>query len=519
MDTPKKKIYMWYKVKELKQKGLNKSQISRELGLNRKTVRKYLLINEDTFHKQIEQGRNLPMKLGYYLSYVRKELQAQPYLSAAQVEDRLKEHYLDLPEVHSKTVYNFVQMIRHRYDIKKPKSEGSRQYEQLPPLPYGLQSQVDFGESYLHTKDGHRVKVYFFVMVLSRSRYKFVCFQQIPFTSETAVYAHGLAFEYFEGIPKEILYDQDSVFLREENLGDYVLTHNFQAFSQQQPFKVMFCRKADPESKGKVENVVGYVKKNFLRGRSFINIESLNISVLSWLERTGNGKRHSATQLIPAQEWEKEKPYLLPYRTKVSTPQQQFAIYNVRKDNTVNYKSNFYTLPLGTHTGRKTTVLLEEKQGSVRVYRMNKTILAIHDLCLGKGELIRNTGHVRDKTKSNQALLEVVISLLPKHPVSQLYLEKLKQDKTRYFNDNLRAIIKGLSGIDEESIGQSLDFCLENKLYNGYRLSEAANGFYQRKQRQSSLKTIALSAIEQPVGANLSMEVKTSDINTYGKIF
>lgn len=510
---------MWYKVKELKQKGLNKSQISKELSLSRKTVRKYLLINEDAFHKHIQQDRNLPMKLGYYLGYVRKELEAHPYLSAAQVEDRLKEHYRDLPQVHSKTVYNFVQMVRHRYDIKKPKREGSRQYEQLPPLPYGLQSQVDFGESYMPTKDRHRVKVYFFVMVLSRSRHKFVYFQQTPFTSETSVYAHGLAFEYFEGITKEILYDQDSVFLREENLGDYLLTHNFQAFSSQQPFKVVFCRKADPESKGKVENVVGYVKKNFLRGRNFVNIEFLNLSVLSWLERTGNGKRHSATQLIPKREWEKEKQYLLPYRTKVTTPQQQFTIYNVRKDNTVNYKSNFYTLPVGTYTGRKTTVLLEEKQGVVHIYQMNKTLLAIHDLCLGKGELIRNTDHVRDKTKSNQVLLETVISMLSKHPASQLYLEKLKHNKSRYFNDNLRAIIKGLAGIDQESISQSLDFCLENNLYNGYRLSEAANGFYQKNQKQSSLKTMAIAAMEQPVSINLNMEVKTSDINTYSKIF
>lgn len=35
-----KKLVMWYKVKELKSKGLNKTQIARCLGINRNTVRK-----------------------------------------------------------------------------------------------------------------------------------------------------------------------------------------------------------------------------------------------------------------------------------------------------------------------------------------------------------------------------------------------------------------------------------------------------------------------------------------------
>jgi orotate phosphoribosyltransferase-like protein len=40
---------MWYKINELKQKGLNKSQISDELGISRKTVRKYQGMNCEEF--------------------------------------------------------------------------------------------------------------------------------------------------------------------------------------------------------------------------------------------------------------------------------------------------------------------------------------------------------------------------------------------------------------------------------------------------------------------------------------
>jgi len=42
-----KKAFMWYKVRELTEKGLNKTQISLELEIHRKTVRKYLSMSED----------------------------------------------------------------------------------------------------------------------------------------------------------------------------------------------------------------------------------------------------------------------------------------------------------------------------------------------------------------------------------------------------------------------------------------------------------------------------------------
>jgi transposase len=36
------------------------------------------------------------------------------------------------------------------------------------------------------------------------------------------------------------------------------------------------CRAADPQSKGKVENMVKHAKQNFLAGRYFKDVETLN---------------------------------------------------------------------------------------------------------------------------------------------------------------------------------------------------------------------------------------------------
>lgn len=71
------------------------------------------------------------------------------------------------------------------------------------------------------------MKVYFFAMVLQRSRYKFIYLQNVPFTAKTTVYAHHLAFRYFGGMPMKVIYDQDKKMLVRENFGDYVMTEEF----------------------------------------------------------------------------------------------------------------------------------------------------------------------------------------------------------------------------------------------------------------------------------------------------
>ncbi|WP_052123411.1 MULTISPECIES: transposase [Heyndrickxia] len=94
----------------------------------------------------------------------------------------------------------------------------------------------------------------------------------------------------------ELVYDQDALLMVNENAGDLILTKEFQSYREARKLKVYFCRKADPESKGRIENVVGYVKGNFAKHRIFQNIDQWNESCISWLERTGNRKVHNTTK-------------------------------------------------------------------------------------------------------------------------------------------------------------------------------------------------------------------------------
>lgn len=516
----KSKLKMWYKVQELTEQGLNKSQIKLETGLDRATIRRYQQMKEADFHNWIKQKRNLPKKLFCYRKYVKDLLITVPYLSAAQVEDRLKEHYDDLPDIHSKTVYNFVQSIREEYHIPKPSKNESRLFEKLPEPPYGQEAQVDFGETWLHTKESNRKKIFFFAMVLSRSRYKFVYLIDKPFTSQIAAAAHHMAFDYFDGIPRKIIYDQDSVFIHNENLGDYLLTKEFSAFCKSQDFKVVFCRKADPQSKGKIENVVKYVKQNFLRGREYINIDLLNRQAIAWLDRTANAKIHSSTRLVPKQQWKLEKPHLLPI--KQLHAQSELKPYKVRKDNTVLYKTNFYTLPQGTYKSRKSSVLLEIKQKEIFIYTMEKEFICTHILSFEKGQTIRNTDHKRQKSQTLEIYQEQVLELFNKSEIAKNYLQMLRKNKSRYYRDNLQYILKNHDNYEDANIRNGLLFCTENKVYNAKSLIDILNRYQKDKDHFTYVPSGNELNTVQTDAANLHPEynnIEISDINKYENIF
>jgi transposase len=154
----------------------------------------------------------------------------------------------------------------------------------------GEQIQADFGFKTVKNQFGKPVKLVFIVFVLAHSRYKYVEYQNRPFTTKDVISAHRNAFKEFGGVSKEILYDQDRLIVVSENEGDILLTEEFQQFVNEIKFEVKLCRKADPESKGKVKNAVKFIKNNFINNRIFHNIDSWNEQSQKWLKRTGMAK-------------------------------------------------------------------------------------------------------------------------------------------------------------------------------------------------------------------------------------
>lgn len=514
---------MWCKIKELTEKGLRIWQISLILGLHRETVRKYRNMSREEFEALIKRPyHNRTKKLEAYVEFVSDLLVKHPYLTSPQILDRLKETYgEDLPYVSDKTVYNFVEALRQSLSLPREK-EVIRQMIKLPDPDYGKEAQVDWGEKSMMTPNGHWKKVYFFVMVMSRSRQKFVYFRETPFTAVTTVYAHHLAFEYFGGVPERIVYDQDVKLIVAENLGDYILTREMEAFRRSAGFIPVFCRPGDPQSKGKVENVVGYVKRNFLKGRHYTTTDALNTQALEWLERTGNGHVHATTRLVPSQEFEKERPHLLPYNVRIDKPATQGRPYTVRRDNTVSYKSCFYQLPKGTYAGDGTRVrLVESSENEIEMYTIPEgefiiryTVSAIKGRHVEKPEM--RMLDRRDISEVEKKLMDRYASDKEIHDKMEIYLKRILDEKPRYYNASIRVLTELFEQLPDNMASILLDTLILSRNTNAYDAVEIADSLLVRNNLPRLKKVpsrYGKRGRRESVAANL--EPQRSDIGSY----
>jgi transposase len=514
----KNKTIMWSKIKELSDEGYSKSKIARNLDIHRDTVRHYLSMSESEYYRWLEKSHYRIKKLDGYRDHIKALLRKDGSLSSAAIHDRLLENYPDLPIVSEKTVYNYVEYIRKSCSLPKRDPPKLRQYERREESPYGEYAQVDFGEKWMQTISGRRHKVYFMVMVLCRSRYKFYYYQSRSFTAESAILSHDKAFAFFGGQPRKIIYDQDSVFINKENLGDYILSKEFQSYVSQMDFEPVFCRPSDPESKGMVENYVKYAKSNFLKGREYVNDQHLNDLSMSWLSRTGNGKVHSVTHLIPKEEWEKERPYLISLKPEQRIGvKESLEVRNVIKDNTLNYFGNRYSLPLGTYRGHNTIVRVSEENDKLFIMDEYGVLIAQHDICHLKGQFIKNTSHGRDRTLSIEKAKKELMEAYPDEIV-RLFLDCFPASKSRHLHDNIRILKRELGGFTEKIRKEAIRYCIENDLFNAYNVIEAAK---KMTEEIKSSEFILCPNIETHLPSSVQLRDTTpmkSNINTYTNI-
>ena len=514
MNVYLSKLLMYYEIQRMSRDGHSISKISKYLGFNRRTVSKYLSMTEQEYEAFLISQSNRNKILSAYEDFVKKRLGAYGDTSAAQMHDWLKEHNPDFPRVNSKTVFNFVCYIREKYNI--PRTKPERQFQSIEELPYGKQAQVDFGEYNMRSSTGSRVKVYFFALVLSRSRFKYIWFIDKPFTSLLAIQAHELAFAYIMGVPDEIVYDQDKVFLVSENNGDIILTDAFRSYMRDQNFDLYFCRKADPQSKGKVENVIKYVKQNFLYNRTFHNIETLNDEAMGWLGRTANALPHGFTKKEPHSEWIVEQPFLKSYSSYPVnvTPTDT---YKVRKDNTILYKGNLYSLPLGTYQGKDTKVILGFEQGyMVITNEQGDQELCRHLVAVGGGNKVSNTDHKRDKTAAiDQMISQLSVRFVNQEKAGQ-WLAMIRKDKPRYIRDQIIAVGQAIEGVNADKVSQALDYCLENAIYNATDFKAVLT--HNQKQEQEDTKVIPLNPLTGTTHSKAFNRPDTSAIEDYESI-
>src|SRR5262249_115632 len=173
-------------------------------------------------------------------------------------------------------------------------------------------AQVDWG-SFGSVRVGQtQRRLSFFVMVLCYSRMLYVEFT-VSQTMEHFLACHQQAFEFFGGIPHKVMVDNLKSAVLHRALGEApVLNPKYLDFAHHNGFTIAPCNVGKGNEKGRVENGVGYVKKNFLAGLELPDFSALNPAARQWLDTVANVRLHSETRAQPIQVWHTERPYLSP---------------------------------------------------------------------------------------------------------------------------------------------------------------------------------------------------------------
>ena len=500
---------MYQKIQYFKRKGFTKAGIIRETGLNKRTVLKYYSMSEKKYSRYIEKVRYRTKIFEPYQSPILNLYKANNFqrLEKSAVYDYLEEKLGSLPGT-ERSFRNYISYLVETEQLKL--NNHKRIYSPVAELPYGKQLQIDFGE--YRTKSG--LKLYIFAAVLSASRYKYCALQDRPFTTLDLINHLLDCFCYLGGMPEELVIDQDKVMVVSENRGDIIYTKDFKQFIEEMDLKMYVCRKSDPESKGKIENVIKFIKRNFLRIRDFENIEEAKERLSRWLNRRANGKISLATRRIPKEMFFEEKAYLKALKN---------SIY--RKDN-LNARERRKADIMGqiSVNACKYPVPLDYREREVDIYQTAEKLF-IYDIRSGEkiaeyaispipGSRIPNRARCRHRELNQKQLKEQLKRLFGLDSWSE-FVDKNFQMYTRYFRDQYHDALKKFSqGIEREYLGQAIDLCLENRTYSMANLYDTYQ-YYQQEAKLSLPKVKIVSRLRGIPREKKEFQVEKRDIGVY----
>ncbi|MCX6070460.1 MAG: IS21 family transposase [Chloroflexi bacterium] len=180
-------------------------------------------------------------------------------------------------------------MRRYVHRLRPPEPRVVVRVQTAP----GEEAQVDFGPvGLLYDPAKDRLRPAFaFVATLSYSRHQYaelVFDQKVP----TWIGLHRRAFESWGGVPRRIVPDNLKAAVAEALVYDPVLGEAYRRMAQHYGFVISPTKPYTARHKGKVENGVHYLQRNFIAGQDFANIVVANQHLRIWVRETAGTREH-----------------------------------------------------------------------------------------------------------------------------------------------------------------------------------------------------------------------------------
>jgi hypothetical protein len=134
-----------------------------------------------------------------------------------------------------------------------------------------------------------------------------------------------------------------------------------------------------------------------------------------------------------------------------------------------------------------------------------------------KGNLLKNTDHIRDKSGKISALINETADKFSDSEKARNYMECIRTEKPRYIRDQVILIKKAIKDTPMKAIDEALDFCIKNKLYRATDLQDAINHYKKDKQVIEDAYTVKVSSMSAETLEKIKITPKIRDMSEYIK--
>ena len=321
----------WAEIRRLREdERVSISEIARQLDVDRKTVRRSL---RQTTWQPYRRAAKTETLLTAHADMVRVRAPQVGYSARILYQElRASRAYTGSYE----TVKRFVAPLR---EVQLQADRALVRFE----TPPGQQSQIDWGQVTVPFRTG-RMVVHIFVLTLGFSRRGFyhACADE---RMTQFLEAHERAFAHFGGHTREHLYDRPRTVCYRDDTGRRIWNPTFKAFADYWGVEPRVCRPYRAQTKGNVESGVKYVKRNFLPGRTFVDLVDFQAQLDEWTATIADRRVHGTTHEVPLARFEREREHLVPLAGQRSFQQEARVARIVAEDYLVSFETNRYSVP------------------------------------------------------------------------------------------------------------------------------------------------------------------------------
>jgi len=315
------------------------------------------------------------------------------------------------------------------------------------------------------------------------------------------------AFEYIGGVPREIVFDNAKVVVS-ERVGNVVrFNENLLHLALAYGFTPRACWIYDPESKGKVESQVKYVRRGFFYGRKFNDLEDLNHQALEWCNEEANTRVHVTTGEIPWERLQEEQGHLKPLPEVAAMP---FVIEQRHATRTglISVEGNQYSVP--SRWARR-TVRFRRYEKHLELLDGQEVIDTIQ-LEYGRGKrIIRDDhypAHQRQRKTPSHPLQAGFEALAPE---ARAYLEGLTRSRVGKLRDQMQKIVALGEVYPRPALSRAMQRALAYGAF-GYR---SLKRILERQEAAPESLPDTPGVGARPLPTDLDVQVEKRDLTYY----